>query len=114
MIADQRLRFKEMFNTAEMTHPILNLVSSVNHATVSVILIRPEDSYITYPPLPILHKIFNKTEICAYSSPSSIKSSPVDDNTACNLIFASASDPDFPHVVKLKWQIQMRSRLHKV
>ena len=35
-----------------------------------------------------------------YSSPGSIKSSPVDGNTACSLIVASYSNPDSPHVVK--------------
>ena len=38
--AEQRLRFKERFNTAEVRRPILNSVSSENHATVSAI--RPE------------------------------------------------------------------------
>ena len=44
MTAEQRLRFKERFNTAEMRRPILNSVSYENYATVSTISIKPEDN----------------------------------------------------------------------
>ena len=42
MTAEQRLRFKERFNTEEIRHPILNSVSSENHTTVPSVSIRPE------------------------------------------------------------------------
>ena len=100
MTAEQRLRFKERFNTAEMRRPILNSASYENHATVSEISINPEDSGIVYPPLPILHQNFNKAEKYLYSSPGSIKYSPVVGNTTCSLNVASASNLDSLHVVK--------------
>ena len=53
-----------------------------------------------YPPLPIHHQIFNKTEKYVYSSPGSIKSSPVGGNTASSLIAASALNPDSPHIAE--------------
>ena len=76
-----------MFNTAEIVRPQLNSLSSENHAPVSIILNRAEDSCIIYPPLLIVHQILSQ--------------SPGHDNAACNLIFVSASDPNSRHVVKL-------------
>ena len=100
MTAEQRLRFQERLNTAEIRRPILNSVSSENHATGSAISIKPGNLDIVYPSLPITHQIFNKAEKYVYSSPDSIKSSAVDGNMPCSLIAASASSPDSPHVVK--------------
>ena len=100
MTAEQRLRFKERINTAEIRRPILNSVSSENHATGSAISIKPGNMDIVYPSLPITHQIFNKAEKYVYSSPDSIKSSAVDGNMPCSLTAASASNPDSPHVVK--------------
>ena len=100
MNAEQCLSFNEMWNTAEMRGPILNSISSETHATMSKIYFKPEDSGTMYSPLPILNQIFNKAEKYAYSSHDSIKSSPLDDNTACTLIVASASNPDTPDVIK--------------
>ena len=87
-----------MFNTEEKRRPILNSVSSENHATVSSISIKPEDSGVMYPPLPILYQI--KAERYVYSSNDSIKNSPVDGNADCSLIAASSSNPDSLDVVK--------------
>ena len=83
-----------------MRRPILNLLSSENHATVSVISIKPEDSDIMYLHLAILHQIFNKAEKYGCSSIDIIKSSPADENTTRSLIFASSSNPNSLHVVK--------------
>ena len=88
MTTEQCLRFKERFNTAEMRRPILNLVFYENYATVSTISIKPDDSGIMYPSLPILHQNFNKAEKYLYSSPDSIKSSPINGKTTCSLIVA--------------------------
>lgn len=54
---------------------------------MSIILNRPEDSFITYPHLLIVYQILSQ--------------SPGYDNAACTLIFVSASDPNSRHVVKL-------------
>ena len=54
---------------------------------MSIILNRPEDSFITYPHLLIVYQILSQ--------------SPGYDNAACALIFVSASDPNSRHVVKL-------------
>ena len=84
--AEQHLRFRERFNTRKEA------------PTVSSISIKPEDSGIMYPPLPILHQI--KAEKYAYSSHDSIKNSPVHGNKGCSLIAASSSNPDSLDVVK--------------
>ena len=98
--AKQRLRFNETFSTAKMRRSILNSVFSKNHPTVFAISIKLEHSDIMYPPLQILHQIFNRVEKYVYSFPHSIKNSPVDGSTACSLIVASASNPDSLRVVK--------------
>ena len=55
MTTEKRLKFKERFNTVEIRRPILNSLSPENHATLSATSIKPEDSGIMFPPLPILH-----------------------------------------------------------
>ena len=56
MTAEQRLRFKERFNTTEMGQPILDSVYSEKQATVSTyVMVKPQDSGIMYLPLPVLH-----------------------------------------------------------
>ena len=68
---------------------------------MSSISIKPEDSGIMYPPLPLLHQI--KAEKYVYSSHDSIKNSPVHGNEDCSLIAASSSNPDSLDVVKFNW-----------
>lgn len=96
MNAENRFRFNKMLNTTQRGAQPLKLVSSENHAIVSAIFIKPKDSGTIYSPLPILHQIFNRADKYVYSSPDSIKSSPVDGITACALIVPLASNPDFP------------------
>ena len=98
MTSEQRLRFKKRFNVAEMKRPILKPVSSKNHATVSAVSIKSEDSGIIYPPLPMPNPIFNNAEKYVYSYPDSIKSSLVNGYKSCSLIVAPSSNPDSPHV----------------
>ena len=59
MISGQRLRYFEKFNTVGIRRPVVNSVSSEDHARASAISNKAENNGVLCPPLPMSNKIFN-------------------------------------------------------